>query len=153
MESALKTEMLCTRTVNRYAVAVGERDHETFAALFTEDGIWQRPGQPTMRGRDEIRAFMDRLPGSTVIRHVNGSVSIDVLGDDDASGISYTTVYNGENHEVGTAPMTGPDYVVEYRDRFRRVGSDWLIARRDTSIIFRAIDAADLPGIPNPNRP
>jgi len=152
MERMLEIEWLCTRTVNRYAVAVGERDHETFAGLFTEDGVWQRPGQLQMCGREEIRAFMDRLPASTLIRHVNGSIKVDVHSDEDASGISYTTVYNRENHDAGIAPMTGPDYVVEYRDRFRRVGSEWLIARRDTTIAFRAIDAAGLPGIPNPDR-
>ena len=152
MERALEIEMLCMRTVNRYAVAVGERDHETFASLFTQDGVWQRPGQAPMHGRAEIRAFMDGLPASTLVRHVNGSIRVDILGDDHASGISYTTVYNRENHVAGIAPMSGPDYVVEYRDRFRRVGNDWLIARRDTAIIFRSVDAAGLPGIPNPDR-
>lgn len=152
LERFLEIEMLCMRTVNRYAVAVGERDHGTFASLFTEDGVWQRPGQEPMHGRAQIRAFMDRVPATTLIRHVNGSIHVDVIDDDHARGISYTTVYNWEEHGGGIAPMTGPDYVVEYRDRFRRVGDAFLIERRDTSIVFRARDAADLPGIPNPGR-
>lgn len=152
MDKPIEIEMLCTRTVNRYAIAVGERDYATFAALFTEDGTWQRPGQRQIRGREQIRTFMDALPPSTLIRHVNGSVRIDVVDDDRAKGISYTTVYNFEGHDGGIAPMSGPDYVVEYRDDFRRVGSEWLIAHRDTRIIFRSRDAFDLPGIENPHR-
>jgi len=146
----LQIEAACIRTLNRYAIAVGERDHATFASLFTEDGIWQRPQQKPMNGRAEIKAFMDGQGPTTLVRHVNGSVRIDVVDDGEARSISYTTVYNAENFSGGVAPMTGPDYVVEYRDIFRRIGVEWLIARRDTFLILRANDAAGLPGIPNP---
>lgn len=95
---------------------------------------------------------MDDLPATTLVRHVNGSARIDVEDADHAQGISHTTVYNAENHQGGIAPMARPDYIVEYRDLFRRMGEDWLIARRDTMLIFRATHAAGLPGIPNPAR-
>jgi len=152
MRATLEIEALCTRTINRYAVAVGERDHETFAKLFTEDGIWQRPGQAPISGRRQILSFMQALPASTLVRHVNGSTTIDVIDEDSARGISYTTVYNAENYSGGIAAMHAPDYVVEYRDTFKRVGDEWLIATRDTTIVLRNYNAADLPGIPNPAR-
>lgn len=148
----LEIEALCTRTVNRYAVAVGERDHQEFANLFTEDGIWQRPGQAAMTGRAEIKAFMDRIEADMLIRHVNGSIRVDAIDSDNAKTISYTTVYNCEKYSEGIAPMGGPDYVVEYRDVMRRVGGAFLIARRDTRVVFRADYAAGLPGIPNPKK-
>lgn len=148
----LDIEARCIRTLNRYAIAVGEQDPAGFADLFLPDAIWQRPGQPQMTGRAEIRAFMTALPASTLVRHVNGSARVDVDSADHARAISYTTVYNAENHQGGVAPMGGPDYVVEYRDQFRRSGEEWLIARRDTFLVLRANYAADLPGIPNPAR-
>lgn len=145
----LQIEALCTRTVNHYAIAVGERDHQGFAELFTEDGVWQRPGQKAMSGRAEIKAFMDRVEPDTLIRHVNGSIRVDVVDLDNARVISNTTVYNCEKYVEGIAPMGGPDYVVEYRDIMRRVGSQFLIARRDTRVVFRADYAAGLPGLPS----
>lgn len=95
---------------------------------------------------------MEALDPSTLVRHVNGSVRIDRTGTDTARGISYTTVFNATDYQDGTAPMRGPDYIVEYHDRFRRVGDDWLIEQRDTHIVFRADHAADLPGLPNLKR-
>lgn len=149
-KAVLDIEALCTRTVNRYAIAVGERDYDTFAKLFTEDGVWQRPGSAAMHGREQIRAFMEGLPASTLVRHVNGTIRVDVIDETAARGISYTTVYNCEHYTSGIAPMRGPDYVVEYRDRFTRVSDEWLIAVRDTTIVLRSDFAAGLPGIPNP---
>lgn len=147
----LEIEQICLSILSRYAVAVGDRDFDAFVQLFTEDGIWHRPGSPEMKGHEDIRAFMVKnRPADTVCRHVNGTAQIDVVDEDSATGISYTTVYNYENHKGGIAPMKGPDYVVEYRDQFRRVGEDWFIARRDTTLIFRADYAFDLPGVPNP---
>lgn len=149
----LEIEQICTGLLSRYAVAVGDWDFDAFVGVFAEDGIWQRPGSPEMKGHVAIRAFMEKnRPPDTICRHVNGTAQIDVVDDDNARGISYTTVYNYENHKGGIAPMGGPDYVVEYRDRFRRVGDDWFIARRDTAVVFRANYAFDLPGIPNPDR-
>lgn len=148
----LLIESACRRTLDRYAVAVGERDHAAFAALFAEDGVWNRPGSPQMIGRAAIRAFMDGQPPTTLVRHVNGTARIDIVDGDTARSLSYATVYNAENHTGGIAPMVGPDYVVEYRDLFRRCGEDWLIATRDTTTVLRANHAADLPGVPNPMR-
>lgn len=152
MHDDLEVELRCTRTLNRYAIAVGQGDHAAFVALFCEDGVWQRPGQPQLAGRAAIRAFMEGLDPNQMVRHVNGSVRIDRTGADTAQGISYTTVYNAPGRTGMFAPMQGPDYVVEYHDSFRRVGDDWLIERRDTFIVLRATHAADLPGIPNPAR-
>jgi hypothetical protein len=150
----LEIEQICVGLLNRYAVAVGEWDSDAFVAVFTEDGIWQRPESPAMRGHAAIRAFIDaNRPTDTLVRHVNGTAQIDVIDADNARGISYTTVYNYENYQGGIAPMSGPDYIIEYRDHYCRRGDDWLIARRDTTVVFRATYAFDLPGIPNPDRP
>lgn len=152
MSAVMAIEALCRRTLDRYAVAVAQRDFAAFAACFCEDGIWRRPGSAPMNGRVEIRAFMESLPATTAVVHVNGTVRIDVTNGDVAQSLSFTSVYNAENHTDGIAPMVGPDYVVEYRDLFRRVEDVWLIATRDTTIRFRATHAADLPGVPNPAR-
>ena len=65
----------------RYALAVNTRDVAGFVALFTLDGEWNRPGGHSMRGHDEIRAYIDYAladPAQRTLRHVNGA-EIDAL--------------------------------------------------------------------------
>lgn len=144
-------ELACKKTLDRYAVAVGDQNLDVFVAQFAPDAIWQRPGTPALQGRPAIRAFMERPDLPKLVRHLNGSALIDVLDADHAVGVSYTSVFNGRSdHRGGVAVTQGPDYIVEYRDRFTRVGEDWLIARRDTAIIFASAQAVPLPGIAVP---
>ncbi len=144
-------ELACKKTLDRYAVAVGDQNLDVFVAQFAPDAIWQRPGTPALQGHAAIRAFMESPNLPKLVRHLNGSALIDVLDEENAAGVSYTTVFNGRSdHEGGVAVTEGPDYVVEYRDRFVRVGQDWLIARRDTSIIFASLHAVPLPGVARP---
>lgn len=148
----LDIENRCVRTINRYAIAVGEGDPETFTKLFTEDATWQRPGQEPLVGHAAIHDFISAgLSGARVV-HLNGSYRIDVESDKVARGISYTTVYDSAGSTGDIPDMVGPDYVVEYRDIYHESDGEWLIHRRDTSLLFRYANAADLPGIPNPNR-
>ncbi len=145
----IEIELACHRIINRYAVAAGEQDLDTFVGLFAEDGVWTRPGM-VMTGRAQMRAFMEQPELPKVFRHVNGTAVIDVIDIDHAKGISYTGVYNAPaGHKDGPIPMHGPDYIVEYRDQYKRVAGEWYIARRDTTVLFRNVKTgADLPGVP-----
>jgi uncharacterized protein (TIGR02246 family) len=134
----LEDRLACTDLVARYALAVNTWDLDAFVDLFTEDAVWQRPAVPPMNGRREIRAFMESRPAERVLRHVNGAVLIDVHDVASASGWSQTTVYDVRGRQTLPAIGTLPDRVVEYRDRFRKVGDLWLFARRDTAVVFRA---------------
>ena len=84
----LTIETLCTRTLNRYAIAAGEHDYAGFSALFTEGGEWRRPGQEPLIGRDQIHTFIQSaLPDDMLVRHVNGSVRVDVVSETEARAI------------------------------------------------------------------
>ncbi len=148
----LEIQMACLDLINRYAIAVNAQDTAGFVGCFMEDAVWKRPGSE-MHGRAEMARFFDRpdLPKNVV--HVNGTAIVDVIDADNATGHSFTTVYNGHGPHDQVAPMQGPDYIVEYRDRYRRVGDKWQIARRDTNIRFRSIHAIPLPGIPEVKLP
>jgi uncharacterized protein (TIGR02246 family) len=135
----LSAQHACAELLARYAVAVNTRDVEGFVQLFTSDGEWHRPGGHSMRGHDEIRAYIDYAlpdPRERTLRHVNGANLIDVVDADSATSWSQTTVYDSPHSGELPAPLTGPDMVVEYRDHLVRRGLHWYIARRDTTVVF-----------------
>ena len=130
----------CTDVVTRYALAVNRWDLDDFTALFHPDATWQRPDNPPLVGHGAIRAFMESQPHSPterVLRHVNGGVLVEVLDADTATVWSQTTVYEGPPASLPVV-VAGPDLVVEYLDRMVRSSGGWLIARRDTTVVFRA---------------
>ncbi len=146
----LSAKQACAEVLARYALAVNTRDVDGFVRLFTPDGEWNRPGGHSMRGHDEIRAFIDHAlpdPTEATLRHVNGAAVIDIAGADTATSWSQTTVYETPRGGDLPVPLTGPDMVVEYRDRLVRRHHGWLIARRDTTVVFAAR------GIPQPPSP
>lgn len=133
----LLVKQACTELVTRYAQAVNDWDIDTFVNLFIEDAIWQRPGQPPLRGRPEIRGFMEAQSLDRVIRHVNGGVRVEVVDIEHARVWSQTTVYDTAGTTKIPAPLLGPDMIVEYRDEQVLDNGVWRLARRDTTIVFR----------------
>ena len=135
----LIAQQACADVVTRYAVAVNAWDLDAFVALFTPDAVWQRPRFPELRGHDAIRAFMESqpTPAQRVLRHVNGGVLVELLDATNASVWSQTTVYESPAVAELPAPLK-VDLVVEYRDRMVKVDGEWLIARRDTTQVFKA---------------
>jgi uncharacterized protein (TIGR02246 family) len=137
----MAAKQACIELVARYAIAVNTRDIEGFVRLFTVDGQWDRPGGHSMHGREEIRAFIDyALPDPTMrtLRHVNGAVLVEIVDENTATTWSQTTVYDTAKGGGLPAPLAGPDQVVEYRDRMVRRDDSWLIALRDTTVVFSA---------------
>ena len=137
----LVAKQACAEVIARYARAVNERDVEGFVHLFTEDASWNRPGAHSMVGHDEIRDFIDYAlpdPAERTLRHVNGATLIELVDDDTATSWSQTIVY--DTPEGGQYPVSlpGPDMIVEHRDRLVRQGDQWLIALRDTTVLFAA---------------
>ncbi len=128
----------CTDVITRYAMAVNAWDLDAFTALFTPDAVWQRPGVAPYNGRDEIRAFMASQPtqADRTMRHVNGGILVEPIDADHATAWSQTTVYDTSPAAALPAPLMC-DMVVEYRDRFVRLDGQWLIERRDTTVVFK----------------
>jgi hypothetical protein len=91
-----------------------------------------------LHGHAAIRNFMEAQPTNRVLRHVNGGILIEPLDEQRARAWSQTTVYEDRGTIVVPARVGAPDMVVEYRDRLVRQGDRWLIARRDTTVVFAA---------------
>lgn len=122
-------------TIAKYTLAGDRLKVDDYAACFTEDGIIEAemtPGECLFRytGREEIRAWQNRWrnrkPGqeavhkATFVRHHLSTCKIDLTGPDTASTRTYWSAWSD----------VGPDHAGFYLDDFRKVGDQWLIARR-----------------------
>lgn len=131
---------------------------EELTRLFTEDGVLDLSpgtGGPTLEGREAIAGFfsaMARPPkreGSApaeaaapaekpaepkarpFVRHHISTCHIQLTGPDEADVKTYFAVYT----------QAGPDHCGYYVDKFRRVGDDWLIARREPRVDWTSTES------------
>ncbi len=122
-------------TMAKYNTAGDRLKVDDYAACFTEDGVIQSergPGDFIFRyaSREEIRAWQNRwrnrepgqdtVHGATFVRHHLSTCKIDITGPGTAQARTYWVAWTD----------IGPDHAGYYLDDFRKVGEEWLIARR-----------------------
>jgi len=114
------------RTVDRYFAAIDRADKSLLASVFTEDAVYESEGGTlNCTGRVSIS---DKLASGRFksTSHVTSSMAIDLDGDG-ASADTFAVAYLVDQHST-------PERIVvrgvRYRDRLRREGAGWLIARR-----------------------
>jgi len=116
--------------VARYSDAVSRHDESVFAATWAIDALWQLPGAPLTKGRDNIVALwnsvMARFP-FVLQRMNNGTVNID---GDTGSGRWYLS-----EHIVGEDGGVMINIGV-YQDRYIRAGDGWVFAERHFSMLY-----------------
>ncbi len=134
-------EHACTRLVLRSLRAFDERDWQTYAQLFTEDGVFIRANEPDhpLEGRAAIRSALAQRPANRLTVHLCTNIEIEVLDGDRAQGRCYLLLYSGDasHPESGAGrPADATQRVGEYRDRFVRTPEGWKIALRVGKLIF-----------------
>lgn len=129
-------EAECSKLALLYGVYADKFDDVGLASLFSEDGVYLRPGpsDPPLIGREAIHAmFRERKPN--LVQHLVSNVLIDVIDESHARGTSYLTVLytNG-----GVEPPQGSDalFVGECADHYVKTNEGWKIAKRSGALIL-----------------
>ena len=95
-------EWHCTQLVHQFADYLDRGEFEAMFALFIEDGVFDRAGQP-LQGHEEMRAaFRDRPKGITT-RHVATNLHFRNVQRDRASALVYGMAYHSNQTYEGTA--------------------------------------------------
>ena len=137
----LLIEHACLKLMTAYNVRLDNGDHEGFAEVFTEDGIWKQLNEPLIeiKGRQRISKFALNLPKAKINRHMLLNPLVTVLDRDHAEGFCIGLVVDGPAGD-GTLPVPvssgGVELVAEYRDVYRRDADGWHIARREMTRIM-----------------
>ncbi|MCP5263872.1 MAG: nuclear transport factor 2 family protein [Rhodoferax sp.] len=128
----------CQAIVTAFSVHADLGELEQCAALFTEDGQFERRGE-MLTGRPAILAALRARPPLLHARHHCLPPHVTIRDADSADGITYFTIYRHEGAlAAGTpAPLTGPASIGEFHDRFVRTPEGWRLRLRTTQVAFR----------------
>ncbi len=140
----MAVESACEKLITAYCHLVDHGQASEIADLFTEDGVWTS-SENTMTGRDQIRAgFQAREDNKgRMSRHVCNNFQLNDVGENEAHGVVYLTLYRHDGKEDRTvSPLNGPAMVGEYRDHFVRTDRGWRFARREAIADFVRFDEA-----------
>ena len=125
----------CDRLISAFAWHVDHNDYEALVALFTDDGVFERPGL-VAEGHAALMAAMAARPTDRVTRHLCVNRLIDVESPTTAYGRCYVSVLIAPAADGGE-PQRGMRTMLvgEYQDHYRLTPDGWRIARRTASIV------------------
>jgi hypothetical protein len=141
-------------TMAKYNTSGDRLKVDDYAACFTEDGVIEStraPGDYIFRyaSREEIRAWQNRwqtrepgqdvVHGASFVRHHLSTCKIDMTGPDTAKARTYWVAWSD----------IGPDHSGYYLDDFRKVGDEWLIAKRRVRRDWAAPDSLFVTAVAN----
>ncbi|WP_068157092.1 nuclear transport factor 2 family protein [Rhodococcus phenolicus] len=133
----------------RYAVAVDDRDAAALTDLFTADAEFVQPPAIT-RGAGEIVTVGAAAIAGVVLKstaHLHGTRHevhqqvVDIDGDT-ATGRVYCTAHHLYRGRDG---MRNNALAVRYRDTYRLIDDQWLIARRELAVDYAEDIAVTVP--------
>jgi 3-phenylpropionate/cinnamic acid dioxygenase small subunit len=139
-DDSIRAEHDIRRLVAQLAFEADTGELDDYLALFTDDAVWEMPGDEALgisaaycAGQAEIsvsvqqrRAIGVQGPGAGNMHHIT-TQRIDVSDDDGAGHIYYQFV--GMVDGKPTIRTIG-----EYRDRYRRTAEGWKLAHRTVLI-------------------
>ncbi len=126
----------CHARVAEYAYFWDQNDDEGMAAVFTDDATLTLGGQ-TFTGPEAIVGRMQAREEGSLIRHLMTTVHIERTGADSARGVSYVSVYMGQQPDQGLTVVDGFALMGEYHDTFALTGGDCRIAERRLVPVLR----------------
>lgn len=92
-------------------------------------GDWRGP----LKGKEEIRAYLDAKDQSDTGIHIVQNILIDVEDGQNANGSAVFTFHGTRRDDPGALT---PRVVGRYRDRFVLTAQGWRFARRETDMVF-----------------
>lgn len=136
--SRLLAERACEQLVITYAELIDFDKAELVADLFIPNGVWESDKSRKV-GEDRIRKDFGirqrRMP--RVSRHVCTNISITVISDEEATGLTYFTLYRDDVRSGSKfARLSAPTMLGEYHDRFVLTEAGWRFASRKVKTTF-----------------
>ncbi|MDH7798956.1 MULTISPECIES: nuclear transport factor 2 family protein [unclassified Beijerinckia] len=141
MAAADEIEQSCAKLIVALADYTDNSDYEAALSLFDENAVMDRDGQRFI-GIESLRAVYAARPVNRVTCHILSNIAIDVLSTQTAVSRCLVTVYRHHGDSATTLqppyPLSSPETIGEYRDRFVLTPSGWRFAERITRSMFQA---------------
>jgi len=138
---AVQAAVAIQSLAGRLAHLADDGELADYLELYTDDAVWEFPGNPlvgaepeTRRGRDDIGAGVVQRrraglqgPGSAT-RHVIHTIEVDVIASDEAVAVLYWMFYADTTKEPRLTSMG------RYDDVYRKVSTGWKLAHRRITV-------------------
>jgi hypothetical protein len=142
--SRLLAERACEQLVMTYAKLIDFDKAEQVADLFIPNGVWESDKSQKVGGdgiRKDFGIRQRKIP--RVSRHVCTNISITVISDEEAIGLTYFTLYRDKvSSKSKFARSSAPTMVGEYHDRFVLTEAGWRFASRKVKTTFLKLKRA-----------
>lgn len=126
----MEDEQEIRNLVARYADAVCRRDQDDWSATWAEDGLWQLPGAPVTKGRDNIvQLWAGAMAGFPFVAQLIQNGTVEVAGDS-ATGRWYITEH------LKFADGNGMFNIGVYQDKYTRTSDGWKFAERHYAVLY-----------------
>ncbi len=130
-------EQACARLATAFHVYIDAFRHDELLDLFAEDALWVHPMMGTLRGRAEMKRYLDDKSRKPTAMHMTTNILIDVVDESHAKGTAYYAFYyDGEGRMPG--PLKGPMAVGRYVDEYVRTPAGWRFSYREPRNFFTA---------------
>lgn len=126
----MQDEQEIRNLVASYADAVCRRDQNDWSATWAEDGLWQLPGAPETKGRDNIvQLWLGAMAGFPFVAQLIQNGTVEVAGDT-GTGRWYITEI------LKFADGKGMFNIGVYQDRYKRTPDGWKFAERHYAVLY-----------------
>lgn len=131
--------------VDTFSILADTKDVAQQVLLFKEDALVTSriSGQPgnSYQGRQEIgKAFTNYLNLFHTVYHINGQQTVTFTDDKHATGIAYCQVVLIRDADGKEIQLTQG---VRYHDSYEKIGSKWLIAKRESNFMWSRTDTIE----------
>ena len=129
----LVAENAIRNQIARLAHVTDTGDMDAYVRIFSQDAVWEIAGHDSRKGHDDILAGARErteqgLNGPEAhTRHVVSTTFVSVEGDFGTARSVFQLVRNTDKK-----PFIG--FIGSYDDEFRKIGDEWLLARRVVSL-------------------
>ncbi len=131
--------------VDTFSILADTKDVAQQVLLFKEDAlvtsrIADQQGN-SYQGRQEIgKAFTNYLNLFHTVYHINGQQTVTFTDDKHATGIAYCQVVLIRDADGKEIQLTQG---VRYHDSYEKIGSKWLIAKRESNFMWSRTDTIE----------
>ena len=132
-------EAACVKLTLRFFRCLDTREHETAAAMFAPDGVWNRPGGAALRGNAEVLAALEKRPADRSTAHLLSNVWAEATDPDHVRVHFYLTLREriaAENKPV----VFNTGGVLYGTDHYIRLAEGWRIESKGTQRVLAAAD-------------
>jgi hypothetical protein len=127
---------LCSAAVIALAHALDHRDFAGAAALFADDGVWDRHGERLV-GPAAIQARLAERPETQLERHIHTTIHVTPAPDGGWTAVSYVLIVRTTAEADDPRPVPATTMMGEFHDRLRVVDGRMRLTHRTAIPVFR----------------